>query len=71
MPVVPSYSMEMRASRTICSMPHSRMKPCPPKTWMPWVVASSDTSVRNPLAIGVSSASSVSARSRSPSYNFV
>ncbi|MCY1452383.1 hypothetical protein D9M71_692980 [compost metagenome] len=30
MPVVPSYSMEIRLSRTFCSMPHSAMKPWPP-----------------------------------------
>ncbi|MNH07702.1 hypothetical protein D3C79_670990 [compost metagenome] len=30
MPVVPSYSIEIRLSRTFCSMPHSAMKPWPP-----------------------------------------
>ncbi len=58
---MPSYSIEMRLSRTFCSMPCSAMKPWPPKICTPWLADSKPTSVMNALAIGVRKASIESA----------
>ncbi len=48
--------MLMRLSRTNCSMPHSLMKPWPPKTCMQALVAMWPLSVMKAFTIGVSSA---------------
>ncbi|MNV60121.1 hypothetical protein D3C71_1525750 [compost metagenome] len=50
--------MLMRLSRTNCSMPHSLMKPWPPKTCMHELVAMWPLSVMKALTMGVSSATS-------------